>query len=213
MRSPVQIRAPRLTNPSSFTGDSALSVSLVGAVWGQSCGECPYAASAPAVISSAGCTGGGNWPSTALEITSSHLKIVVSSVRFRVSPLSRQVKGDPIADRSGGRGVISYCSASVAPSARLRHGRTPSISTSSEKTSNVRTRTIAPRTPTFVIVGSTATVRMRSAATRTSRLIRSPRPKILRPCRRAADEIASNGEHGQREREDQHRDGDPLECP
>ena len=47
-----------------------------------------------------------------------------------------------------------------------RQGATPSISISSEKLRKVRIRTMSPSTITFSIVGSTATVRMRSAATR-----------------------------------------------
>ena len=61
-----------------------------------------------------------------------------------------------------------------------RHGTTPSISISSEKLRKVRMSTIRPSTRTFCMVGSTATVRMRSAATRTSRPRRMLRPKYLR---------------------------------
>ena len=57
----------------------------------------------------------------------------------------------------------------VAPViAARRHGAIPSISISSEKLSTVRITTISPSTRMFSTVGSTATVRIRSAATNTS---------------------------------------------
>ena len=115
--------------------------------------------------------------------------------------------------------LVAYGSGSVAPIVRLRHGRTPSISTSSEKTSNVRTSTITPRTPTLVSVGDTATVRMRSCGDKNLKADKEPASEdpaaspIDDARGLATQEIASHGHHGEQEREDQQRDGDPLECP
>jgi len=61
-----------------------------------------------------------------------------------------------------------------------RHGGTPSISISSEKLRNVLISTISPSTKTFVSVGETATVRIRSAATRTSRASSNVPPNACR---------------------------------
>lgn len=69
--------------------------------------------------------------------------------------------------RGGGRPV--FC-----------HGHRPVISSSSEKLRNVRISTMPPRTPTLVSVGVTATVRMISAATSSSRPSRIDRPSCCR---------------------------------
>jgi hypothetical protein len=61
-----------------------------------------------------------------------------------------------------------------------RHGGTPSISIWSEKLRNVRISTISPRIATFSTVGSTATVRTRSAATRISRPSNNTPPNVSR---------------------------------
>src|SRR5664279_4603200 len=70
--------------------------------------------------------------------------------------------------------------------AARRHGGTPSISISSEKLRKVRISTIRPRTLTFSSVGATATVLIRSAATRISRPRRSTPPKVSRSAREPA---------------------------
>ena len=64
--------------------------------------------------------------------------------------------------------------------ARRRQGTTPSISTSSEKLRNVRTRTISPSVAALSSVWSMATVRMMSAMIRTSRPSRIVRPRLWR---------------------------------
>ena len=69
--------------------------------------------------------------------------------------------------------------------AARRHGQVPSISTSSEKLSKVLMRTISPSTATFSNDGSTATVRMMSAATRNSSASRMLRPNTVRTARYA----------------------------
>jgi hypothetical protein len=69
----------------------------------------------------------------------------------------------------------------VAPLVRpRRHGSFPSISTCSEKLRNVLIKTINPSTATFRVVGATATVRTRSAATRISSPSSSTPPKVSR---------------------------------
>ena len=86
-----------------------------------------------------------------------------------------------------------------APPIRARrHGATPSISVSSEKLRNVLITTISPSTRTLSRVGETATVRTRSAATRTS----SPRQRRKLETVRITNspaalrrEIAKAGEH------------------
>ena len=73
-------------------------------------------------------------------------------------------------------------------SARRRQGATPSISMSSEKLRNVRTRTISPSVAAFSRVWSMATVRMMSAMIRISSPSRIVRPGCgAGPCRRPAD--------------------------
>lgn len=68
-----------------------------------------------------------------------------------------------------GTGSVSFC-----------QGHRPVISNSREKLRNVRMTTITARTPTLVKVGVTATVRMMSAATRSSRPRRMDRPSNCR---------------------------------
>ena len=117
----------------------------------------------------------------------------------RDGPHSRETSASRSRLLSAAAASLSHCSASVAPSARLRHGRTPSISTSSEKTSNVLTSTITPRTPTFLIVGDTATVRIEVGGDKNFKADQEPASgepaasPIGDASGLAADEIASNG--------------------
>ena len=67
--------------------------------------------------------------------------------------------------------------------AARRHGATPSISVSREKLRTVLISTMPPRTATLSSVVSTATVRTRSAATRTSSPSRMTPPKDSRSAR------------------------------
>jgi hypothetical protein len=60
------------------------------------------------------------------------------------------------------------------------HGHRPVISSSKEKLRKVRISTMMARTPTLSNVGVTATVRMMSAATRSSRPSRMDLPSSCR---------------------------------
>src|SRR6266516_1416282 len=65
-------------------------------------------------------------------------------------------------------------------------GHSPLISTSSDQLKNVRTSTISPSTPTLTKVGSMATLRMMSAATRSSNPSTIDLPRYRRRPRKAA---------------------------
>src|SRR6266516_2699148 len=85
-------------------------------------------------------------------------------------PLIRAADGHPWY-HGGGLGSSALAARRIVPAppiAARRHGTTPSISVSSEKLRKVLITTISPSTKTLSRVGATATVRIRSAATRTS---------------------------------------------
>ena len=86
----------------------------------------------------------------------------------------RRVAMDP----TGLQGAVSACGRLSRSGAEgfFCHGHLPVISSSSVKLRNVRMSTIPARTPTLCSVGVTATVRMMSAATSSSRPSRIERP-------------------------------------
>src|SRR5262249_1598000 len=83
---------------------------------------------------------------------------------------------------SYGAFLVAFRPASAPLAGARRQGRTPPISISNEKLRNVLITTIIPSTRTFSSVGATATVLIRSAATRIS----SPRSRAApNACRSA----------------------------
>jgi hypothetical protein len=92
-------------------------------------------------------------------------------------PNRRARVGPCYEDRSTGVVPPPCCSVSCASkTVRGCHGHRPVSSTSGEKLRNVRIATIIARTSMLANVGSMATVRMMSPATRSSRPSRMPRP-------------------------------------
>jgi len=100
-------------------------------------------------------TGSAQWPIRDTLITSGHARSVPGR---NVDQRSCWARPDWVARR------MVRAPLAVA----RRHGGKPSISVSSEKLRNVLISTISPRTRTLSSAGATATVLIRSAATRTS---------------------------------------------
>src|SRR6476661_5943595 len=94
------------------------------------------------------------------------------SVLMVPNPKGMAADSAPVSSQAAlvaGTGSVDFC-----------QGHRPVISNSREKLRNVRMTTITARTPTLVKVGVTATVRMMSAATRSSRPRRMDRPSNCR---------------------------------
>ena len=132
----------------------------------------------PGARRSRGRCGSGRTP------TSSPTSCPASSSAGSPTPTSRRSSSttrggcSPAVDRASARSKIlsRLTPAGASPDGLACQGSRPSISTSSEKLRMVRMSTMSASAPTFSIDGSTATVRMRSAATRISRLSRMVRP-------------------------------------